>query len=209
MTQTMQQAREKKRRRTFGSLWKRVLEIGLLDLLLGFCLRRSFTAAGVLKVTPGWPLPCIINSGGRIEAESCRFFPGVRIECWKDAVLKIGKGTYFNRGTEIVASHAVSIGADCKIARDVIIMDTDQHPTDATGLKMESVIIEDRVWLGSRAIVLKGVCIGHDSIIGAGSVVTKSVPPYSVVVGQAAKVIKTLQPIDSISPVAERVDIKV
>jgi acetyltransferase-like isoleucine patch superfamily enzyme len=194
MTQTIQPVQEGKRNRTFGSFWKRMFEVGLLDLLLGFCLRRSFAVAGVLKVTPGWPLPRIINSGGRIEAESCRFFPGVRIECWHGAVLKIGKGTYFNRGTEIVASSAVFIGADCKIARDVIIMDTDQHPLDATGLKMNPVVIEDRVWLGSRAIVLKGVCIGHDSIVGAGAIVTKSVPPYSVVVGPAARVIKTLQP---------------
>lgn len=193
MTQTVQSPGAEKRRRSLTALWKRTFEVGVVDLFLGFCLRRSFAVAGVLKVTPGWPLPRIINSGGRIEAESCRFFPGVRIECWKGAVLKIGEGTYFNRGTEIVASHAVSIGSYCKIARDVIIMDTDQHALDASGLKMSSVVIEDRVWLGSRAIVLKGVRIGHDSIVGAGAVVTKSVPPYSVVVGSAARVIRTLQ----------------
>lgn len=198
MTQTIQQMQEGKRHRTFGAFWKRTVEEGLLDLFLGLFLRRACAVAGVLKVTPGWPFPRIINTGGRIEAASCRFFPGVRIECWSGAILKIGKGTYFNRGTEIVASHAVSIGADCKIARDVIIMDTDQHPLDATGLKMKPVVIEDRVWLGSRAIILKGVCIGHDSVVGAGAVVTKSVPPYSIVVGPAARVIKTVQPAGSV-----------
>jgi hypothetical protein len=114
MTQTMQPLQERKRRRSFGALWQRVFAVGIFDLFLGFCLRRSFSVAGVIKVTPGWPLPRIINSGGRIEAENCRFFPGVRVECWKGAVLKIGKGTYFNRGTEIVASHAISIGADLR-----------------------------------------------------------------------------------------------
>ena len=194
MTQTLQQPQEGKEGSTLRDLWKRACEAGFFDLLLGLFLRRPFAVAGVLKVTPGWPFPRIHNTGGRIEAGHCRFFPGVRIECWKGAVLKIGTGTYFNRGAEVVASHAVSIGSHCRIARDVIIMDTDQHPLDAGSLKMKPVVIEDRVWLGNRVIVLKGVCIGHDSIIGAGTVVTKSVPPYSVVVGSAARVIKTRQP---------------
>lgn len=186
-------ASERRRKRTLSSLWRRIFELGVLDLLLGLCLRQSFTRAGVLKVSPGWPFPKIINSGGHIEVSDCRFFPGVRIECWKGAAIRIGKGTYLNRGTEIVAAKAVSIGADCKIARDVIIMDTDQHAVGHASIQMKPVVIEDRVWLGSRAMVLKGVCIGHDSVIGAGAIVTKSVPPYSVVVGPAARIIKTLQ----------------
>jgi acetyltransferase-like isoleucine patch superfamily enzyme len=183
---------ERRRRRTFTALCKRALEAGLLDLFLGFCLRRSFTRAGVLMVTPGWPLPKIMNTGGRLEARNCRFSAGVRIECWKGAVVHIGKGTYMNRGVEIVASMSVYIGDNCKIARDVIIMDTDQHAVDDSNMQMKPVRIEDRVWLGARSIVLKGVSIGHDCIIGAGAIVTKSVPPFSVVIGPAARVIRTL-----------------
>lgn len=52
------------------------------------------------------------------------------------------------------------------------------------------VIIEDDVWVGSRAIILHGVCIGRGSIIGAGAVVTKSVPPYAIVGGNPAHVIR-------------------
>jgi acetyltransferase-like isoleucine patch superfamily enzyme len=190
-----------RRRRTFATICERIFEIGLLDLFLGLCLRRSFARAGVLRVTPGWPLPKIINRGGHIDAGDCRLSAGVRIECWKGAVVKIGKGTYLNRGVEIVASKSVYIGIDCKIARDVIIMDTDQHALDDSNIKIvKPVRIEDRVWLGTRAIVLKGVCIGHDSVIGAGAIVTKSVPPYSVVVSPAATVINTLSP-----PTSERV----
>jgi len=127
-----------------------------------------------------------------VVSRPSKLFPGVRIECWKGATIKIGKGTYLNRGVEIVASMSVYIGAYCKIARDVIIMDTDQHPVDGDNMQMKPVRIEDRVWLGSRAIVLKGVSIGHHSVIGAGAIVTKSVPAFSVVVGQAARVIGTL-----------------
>jgi maltose O-acetyltransferase len=55
----------------------------------------------------------------------------------------------------------------------------------------KSIILEDNVWLGARVTILKGVTIGHDSVIGAGSVVTKSIPPRSVAVGVPASVIKT------------------
>ncbi len=182
-----------RRKHSIGSAWRRALEIGLFDLFLGFLLRRSFTKAGVIQVTPGWPLPKVMNMGGRIEVDNCRFFPGVRIECWKGAIIKIGKGTYLNRNTELVAAGSITIGADCKIARDVMIMDTDQHPVGANALETKPVEIGDRVWLGSRVIILKGVTIGHDSIVGAGAIVTKSVPPHSVVVGPAARVIKNLQ----------------
>jgi acetyltransferase-like isoleucine patch superfamily enzyme len=171
-------------------LLRGMLKAGLLDSLLGLWVRRSFSQADVILVTPGFPLPAIINRGGRIEAGYTRYYPGVRLECWKDAVVKIGRGTYLNRNTEIVVAQSVLIGEDCKIARDVLIMDTDQHAVHGQDLLARPVEIGDRVWIGSRAIILKGVSIGHDSIVGAGAVVTKSVPPYSVVVGPAARVIR-------------------
>ncbi len=172
---------------------RRIRALGALSLLLGLYLRRSFSRAGVLIVQPGFPLPRVINLGGHIEAGNCAFFPGVRIECWRGAVVRIGKGTYINRNAEIVSSRSVIIGADCMIARDVLIMDTDQHPIGGRDLISKPVEIGDRVWLGSRAIILKGVTIGHDSIVGAGAVVTKSIPPYSVVVGPAATVVRNLR----------------
>ncbi len=176
-----------------GYGWKRARHIGLWRLFLGLLLRRHCTKAGILSVVPGWPLPRIINLGGQVEIGNCGFFPGVRIECWEGAVLSIGKGTYLNRHVEIVAATSVTIGKDCKIARDVLIMDTDQHPLGAGPLVNKPVEIGDRVWVGSRAIVLKGVTIGHDSIVGAGAIVTKSVPPFSVVVGPAATVVRHLR----------------
>ena len=180
--------------RTFPAICNSIFEIGLLDLFIGLCIRGSFTRAGVLRVTPGWPLPKIINRGGQVDAGDCRFSARVRIECWKGAVVNIGKGTFLNRGVEIIASKSVYIGTDCKIARDVIIMDTDQHSIDGSNIQMKPVRIEDRVWLGARAIVLKGVSIGHDSVIGAGAIVTKSVPPFSLLVSPAASVIMTRSP---------------
>jgi acetyltransferase-like isoleucine patch superfamily enzyme len=170
-----------------------LFRVGLLDSLLGLWLRRSFSSADVVLVTPGSPFPVVINRGGRIEVGYTRYYPGVRIECWKDAVIKIGRGTYLNRNTEIVAAQSVLIGDDCKIARDVLIMDTDQHAMLGKDLVAKPVEIGNHVWIGSRAIILKGVSLGHDSIVGAGAIVTKSVPPYSVVVGPQATVIRNYQ----------------
>jgi acetyltransferase-like isoleucine patch superfamily enzyme len=65
------------------------------------------------------------------------------------------------------------------------VHDKDKKPEDDLG-----VFIEDDVWIGCRAIILHGVTIGRGSIIGAGSVVTKSVPPYAIAVGNPARVIK-------------------
>ncbi|HET7489855.1 MAG TPA: acyltransferase [Acidimicrobiales bacterium] len=170
----------------------RIAANGVADLSLGLWVRRRATAAGVLKVTPGLPLPKLVNHGGRIDLSDCRLYPGVRIECWDDAVVQIGKGTYLNRNTEIVAFGSVAIGRDCKIARDVLIMDTDQHPVGSAPLQVRPVRIEDGAWIGSRALILKGVTVGRESVVGAGAIVTKDVPPFSVVAGPAARVIRTL-----------------
>jgi acetyltransferase-like isoleucine patch superfamily enzyme len=176
---------------------------GFFSHVLGLWLRTRFQKAGLLVVRGGWPLPSIDNRGGTIEVGSCGFFSGVRLECWPGARISIGTGTYLNRNTEIVAAGSVTIGRDCKIARDVIIMDTDQHEVPGVGLVVRPVTIEDRVWIGSRAMILKGVTIGHDSVIGAGAIVTRSVPPRSVVVGPAARVLRTL---DADSPPSDIVE---
>ena len=156
-------------------------------------MKALSTAAVVLAfivvVMGAFPFPTVHNLG-RIEVDNVAFFPGVRLECWPGALIRIGNGTYLNRGTEIVAARSVTIGRDCKIAREVIIMDSDQHPLPNGELVAKPVTIEDRVWIGARAIILKGVTIGHDAVVGAGSVVTSDVPPGAVVGGVPARVLR-------------------
>lgn len=60
--------------------------------------------------------------------------------------------------------------------------------------KLRSISIEDDVWIGARAIILPGVTIAKGSIVGAGSVVTKSFPPYSVIAGNPARIVKSRLP---------------
>jgi acetyltransferase-like isoleucine patch superfamily enzyme len=169
---------------------RRFRSAGPLSHLLGLWVRRHFQRSGIIVVRGGWPLPSVENRGGRIEVENCAFFSGVRLECWPGAVIRIGNGTYLNRNTEIVAAASVTIGRDCKIARDVIIMDTDQHPLPDGTLRARPVSIGDRAWIGARAIVLKGVTIGHDAIVGAGSTVTRDVPAGAVVAGVPARILR-------------------
>ena len=94
--------------------------------------------------------------------------------------------------THLVASRRVKVGNDCLIGTHVMVMDCDFHRVedkawDTTG---EPVVLEDRVWLGNRSIVLKGVTIGHDSVVAAGSVVTRDVPPRTVVGGVPAREVR-------------------
>jgi acetyltransferase-like isoleucine patch superfamily enzyme len=176
-------------RTTAQKVRRRLAKSGIRAHLLGLWVRRHFQRSGIVVVQGGWPLPCVDNRGS-IEVENCAFFPGVHLECWDGARIRIGNGTYLNRNTEIVSASSVTIGRDCKVARDVIIMDTDQHALPNGKLIADPVVIEDRVWIGARAIVLKGVTIGHDAVVGAGSVVTHSVPAHAVVAGVPARLMR-------------------
>ena len=120
----------------------------------------------------------------RITPAELITFPGGRLE--------IGDSVFINRGTTISACELVRIGSRCQIGPHTTIMDNDLHSV-ADHLqrpRSKPVIIEDDVWLGNRVIVLKGVTIGKGSAVGAGSIVTKSIPPHSVAVGVPARVIK-------------------
>lgn len=176
------------------TIWQRVRHRlrshSLLSLLLGLGLRFRFSRAGLLVREPGLPLIRIRNDGGHIEVANCTFYPGVRLECWRGARITIGNGTYLNRNVEIIAQQEVTIGRDCKIAWDVVIMDTDQHGAGDAPAVAKPVRIGDRVWIGCRAIVLKGVTIGDGAVIGAGTIVAKDVPPGAVVAGQEPRVIR-------------------
>ena len=109
----------------------------------------------------------------------------------------IGKNNDFNC---LLAE--VKIGSHVITAQDVIFI-TGNHRYDIKGRYIDEItnaeklpendqdiIIEDDVWIGTRTIILKGVTIGEGSIIGAGSVVNKSVPSYSIACGVPAKVVK-------------------
>ncbi len=109
------------------------------------------------------------------------------------ADLRIGDGVFINQGVRIACSKEIRIGNACLIGDESVILDTDYHGAGSAAVKHAPVVLEDKVWLATRVIVLRGVTIGEGSVIGAGSVVTRAVPPYSFAAGMPARVVRTLR----------------
>jgi acetyltransferase-like isoleucine patch superfamily enzyme len=114
-----------------------------------------------------------------------------------NAEIMIGKN-FGMTGGNICAAQSVTIGNNVSIGANSSILDTDFHPIDALERRINPqkantapVHIEDDVFIGMNCLILKGVTIGQASVIGAGSVVTKSIPPNAIVAGNPAKIIKT------------------
>jgi acetyltransferase-like isoleucine patch superfamily enzyme len=180
-------------RNGFARFVERLREgVPLSAFLRGFLLRRHFRGAGLILSLPGGPMPLVKNVGGDIFVESCSFESGVRLEVYRGGTLSIGKGTYFNRNVHIVVNESVRIGRGVKIGWDVVIMDTDLHGHSGRPAGTKPVVIDDEVWIGCRALILKGVHIGKGAIIAAGAIVTKDVPPLAVVASPKAEVIFTI-----------------
>lgn len=129
-----------------------------------------------------------------------------RIESYSSNFQKsliFGNNVQINDFVHIAALNSVKIGNNVLIASKVFITDlehgsyigneNDSDPNSIVKdrpLSSKAVIIDDNVWLGEHVSVLPGVTIGENSIIGANSVVTKSIPPNSIAVGCPARVIK-------------------
>jgi len=135
------------------------------------------------------------------------------IECYEKGMLSIGDYSFVGR-SRIFAAHKIDIGKGVLISDNVIILDSNLHSVSASkrfseavawskgrfpnvydGIPGEPVVISDHVWIGANSVILKGVTIGEGSVVGAGSIVTKDVPPYTIVAGNPAKIIRVI-PLD-------------
>jgi acetyltransferase-like isoleucine patch superfamily enzyme len=106
--------------------------------------------------------------------------------------LRIGHATNVNGLTKILVAESVRIGAECTLSWDVQILDNDFHAITVDGRTRPAtapVIIGDRVWIGTRAVILKGVEIGNGAVVAAGSMVSRDVPPGTIVAGMPARVV--------------------
>jgi maltose O-acetyltransferase len=121
-----------------------------------------------------------------------RKFNMVEISCARGGRLRFGNNIFLNQGVRIACSREISIGDNTLIGDETVILDNDYHGVGGSSAKVSPVRIESDVWIATRVIVLRGVTIGQGSAIGAGSVVTKSIPPRVFAAGVPARVIKAI-----------------
>lgn len=135
-----------------------------------------------------------LTIGSRVRI-NCKLTP-TELVTGRDASLLIGNRVFINYGCSIAALQSITIGDDCSIGTYTIIMDNNYHRIEPDRRNetppSSPIIIEENVWLGARVTVLPGVTIGRDSVIGAGSVVTRSLPARSLAAGVPARVLRTL-----------------
>ncbi len=124
--------------------------------------------------------------------------------------IDIGEWCYIGEDSRIWSSISISIGDRVLVSHNVNVFDSLTHPVrkkerhlhfksimqtghpEVLDLSENPVVIEDDVWIGANASILRGVHISTGAIIGAGSVVTKDVPPYTIVAGNPARIIREL-----------------
>ena len=129
-----------------------------------------------------------LQDGAKFWCNDMTIHSGAKISVGKNASLSLGSG-YINNNCEIRCSSSITIGENVAISSDVIIRDNDAHKIDGS-LQVDPIVIGNHVWIGMRAIILKGVTIGDGAVIAAGAVVTHDVPPNTLVGGVPAKIIR-------------------
>ncbi len=121
--------------------------------------------------------------------------------------VQMGEYSLLGENSYITSMEKVIIGNRVLISWNVSIFDSNSHPispeqrhihfknlaTEGLDIPTAATIIEDDVWIGCNSIILKGVTIGKGAIVAAGSVVTKSIPPFTMVAGNPARIVKQLE----------------
>lgn len=149
------------------------------------------------------------NKGDVVIGNHCDIKGTLR--SYEGGKIVIGDNFYFGYSSYIGAMDCVTIGNEVIISSNVRIFDNNNHPTSPSLRSQMSrsdfygdlwqwkhsahkpVVIEDNVWIGEYSAVLKGVTIGKGSIVASHSIVTKDVPPYSIVAGNPARVVKKIE----------------
>ena len=180
----------------------------LLNALLGVLVRAGGrTQVGAGSRVRWWGLRA--RGGNRIRVGS-----GCIVNCRVDfdgdqGVVTIGDRAYLGK-SQLVCRSGITIGDDVIMSWGVTVVDHDSHPLDwqqrsrdvadwMRGTKdwshvtVKPVRIDAKAWIGFGATILKGVHVGEGAVIGAQAVVTRDVPPFAVVAGNPAKVVKSLE----------------
>lgn len=189
-----------------------------VDLLPGIVMRLLSQLIG--KFAP-W-LVAEVGRNTRVRGRIERRHPSAAIRIGNDSLIAgtlvveaatsrivIGNNVFIGGGALVDCLNQITIEDDVLISYQVIIMDSDNHSLraservgdlkrwrnqeyDWSRVNSAPVVIRSRAWIGARAIITKGVAIGEGAVVATGSVVTKDVPPYTIVAGNPARVIREL-----------------
>jgi len=165
------------------------VDVGGRATVIGVCV---FKGRGVIKIGNN----CILASNkyaNPLGLKSACIFESIELES------KIIIGNNFSAsGVVVIAKGCITIGNNVSVGANSCILDSDLHSIESLERRLghvpkcEDIRIEDDVWIGMNVVILKGVTIGRESVIGANAVVTKNIPSRSVVAGNPAKIIKSI-----------------
>lgn len=190
--------------------------LGFLRTLAGFVRgidrRRNLKRLGQFDLPNNSRVLATVAFGHRVDSKTNALsvgkgslVRGVVTFAKNGSSLVVGNNTAINGATNFSIASNVEIGNNVLISYECMIMDHDGHSADPEIRKIDlpdllmgrpkawetvkilPIRIEDSVWIGARSIILKGVTVGQGSIVAAGSVVTKSVPPFVIVAGNPAR----------------------
>jgi acetyltransferase-like isoleucine patch superfamily enzyme len=138
---------------------------------------------------------------GRLEiGPQTLFEPGVWITAPGAARVRIGAGSFFNLGVMVAAVDLVEIGDHCMFANGCFITDGNHRfddpgkPVPWQGFSSKGPTrVGDNVWCGAHVVITSGVTVGERCVIGANSVVTEDIPPFSIAAGAPARVLRTIE----------------
>ena len=174
-----------------------------------YARNKYFPTASSVGFIPYWTHlnpPTFSTTKLRLQANSklsmgpnsliCR---GTYISVWPNQELRMEANTYVGHNSYINTRMGLRIGRNTAIGHSVTIMDYDGHPiffegqtgnAESYGGKSDPIKIEDNVWIGFGSTIMKGITIHNGAIVGSKSVVTRDVPPNTIVAGNPAKVIR-------------------
>jgi acetyltransferase-like isoleucine patch superfamily enzyme len=157
----------------------------------------SFSGQGTLHVGRRWTgrrylqSELVLGPRARIEIRGdFSIYTGCAVAVNEGASLVLSNG-YINHRASIECYHRIEIGNGTAIAKGVTIRDSDAHSINGNSQISAPILIGNHVWIGANAVILKGVTIGDGSVVAAGAVVTRNVPPGSLVGGVPARVLKS------------------